>query len=334
MPDCSQSSQNKPYPLGARHPSVQSTLRPPVSPGAATSNTIVLFGEVVIDVFPGREVPGGSPFNVARHLRAFGLSPVLVSRAGSDARGEFVLNFMRRYGLDVRGVQRDALRPTGQVTVHIDEQGQHFEVLRDQAFDYIHAGVARLVALAVQPQMYYFGTLAQRCPVGRHALSVLLHSVVAPKMFDLNLRDAWYEPNTVERGLREADIAKMDTRELRMIAKAFRISGRNDAEIAARLVERFSLQQIVVTDREETWVLAAEENESSAVRATSGCSIADTPGANDAFAAVYLLGTLERWPTALTLNRATEFSVEVARIQGASLSDEGIYSSFMSKWER
>lgn len=306
----------------------------PESPNAVSSNTVVLFGEVLVDVFPGREVPGGMPFNVARHLRAFGLSPVLVSRAGIDRRGQFLLSLMRGYGLDVRGVQRDALRPTGQVTVHVDEQGQRFEVLRNQAYDYIHAGVARLVALAVQPQMYYFGTLAQRCAVGRHALNVLLHSVAAPKMFDLNLRDAWYDPSTVERGLRQADIAKMDTRELRMITHAFGLSGVNDAESAARLVDRFSLQQIVVTGTEETWVLAADENKSSAVVATGGCSIADTPRANDAFAAVFLLGTLKHWPTPLTLNRAAEFSVEVARIQGASLSDEGIYSSFMTKWER
>ncbi|PIV92139.1 MAG: hypothetical protein COW45_01270, partial [Gallionellales bacterium CG17_big_fil_post_rev_8_21_14_2_50_54_146] len=35
--------------------------------------TVVLFGEVLADVFPDRAVLGGAPFNVARHLKAFGL---------------------------------------------------------------------------------------------------------------------------------------------------------------------------------------------------------------------------------------------------------------------
>jgi len=36
----------------------------------------VLFGEILFDRFPdGREVLGGAPFNVAWHLRGFGLDP-------------------------------------------------------------------------------------------------------------------------------------------------------------------------------------------------------------------------------------------------------------------
>jgi fructokinase len=49
----------------------------------------LVFGEVLFDCFPdGTEVLGGAPFNVAWHLQGFGLSPLLVSRVGNDARGQ------------------------------------------------------------------------------------------------------------------------------------------------------------------------------------------------------------------------------------------------------
>ncbi|HJT50968.1 MAG TPA: carbohydrate kinase, partial [Nitrosospira sp.] len=37
---------------------------------------VLLFGEILIDRFPDRDVLGGAPLNVARHLRAFGCAPV------------------------------------------------------------------------------------------------------------------------------------------------------------------------------------------------------------------------------------------------------------------
>lgn len=46
---------------------------------------VVLFGEVLADIFPDKSVLGGAPFNVARHLEAFGQSPILITRLGNDA---------------------------------------------------------------------------------------------------------------------------------------------------------------------------------------------------------------------------------------------------------
>jgi len=59
----------------------------------------------------------GCSFNVAFHLRAFGASPLLVTRIGRDADGRRLVAAMRRRGLDVRGVQRDGRRSTARVVV-------------------------------------------------------------------------------------------------------------------------------------------------------------------------------------------------------------------------
>jgi len=51
----------------------------------------LIFGEVLFDQFEdGSSVLGGAPFNVAWHLQAFGLQPLLVSRVGDDSYGRCI----------------------------------------------------------------------------------------------------------------------------------------------------------------------------------------------------------------------------------------------------
>jgi len=40
----------------------------------------VIFGEALVDVFADRNVIGGAPFNVARHLAGLGRTPLMISR--------------------------------------------------------------------------------------------------------------------------------------------------------------------------------------------------------------------------------------------------------------
>jgi fructokinase len=71
-----------------------------------------VFGEVLADIFPDRAVLGGAPFNVARHLKSFQQNPVLITRLGSDALGEEVLNVMVENGMETLGVQCCKRYPT------------------------------------------------------------------------------------------------------------------------------------------------------------------------------------------------------------------------------
>ena len=75
------------------------------------SVSVALFGELLVDELPDRCVMGGAPFNVAYHLRRFGLDPVLITRVGEDAEGEQLLTALENWGLDTRGVQRDPGHP-------------------------------------------------------------------------------------------------------------------------------------------------------------------------------------------------------------------------------
>src|SRR6187431_2540546 len=107
---------------------------------------IGIFGEVLADIFPDKTVLGGAPFNVARHLQAFGLRPVLISRVGQDALHDKLLQEMHRLEMDLSGLQTDATYPTGHVKVLLTEDGNHqFDILQDQAYDHIQASAVQQV---------------------------------------------------------------------------------------------------------------------------------------------------------------------------------------------
>jgi fructokinase len=49
----------------------------------------VIVGEVLFDTLPsGEAMLGGAPFNVAWHLKGFGLDPLFISKVGEDCNGE------------------------------------------------------------------------------------------------------------------------------------------------------------------------------------------------------------------------------------------------------
>jgi len=78
----------------------------------------VIFGEVLFDCFPdGNSVLGGAPFNVAWHLQAFGMSPMMISSVGDDELGNKVKSAMQDWSMRTTGLQLDPVHPTGSVDI-------------------------------------------------------------------------------------------------------------------------------------------------------------------------------------------------------------------------
>lgn len=212
------------------------------------SSAVILFGEILADVFPDREVLGGAPFNVARHLAAFGQRPIMISRLGDDALGARILTGMEERGMDVSGIQIDDNLPTGQVQVHLEDAGHRFEILPRQAYDFIDPADATAAAMAAEaPGLVYFGTLSQRHHVTRQALSEMLHNIKAPKFLDINLREPWFEEDTVRFSLQSADIVKLSDEELRTLADMFKAGAGLAQAQGAELKRMFDIGRLIVT---------------------------------------------------------------------------------------
>lgn len=294
-------------------------------------HVVLLFGEILVDRFPDREVLGGAPFNVARHLRAFGCAPVLVTRIGQDAAGARVLQTLERSGLATHGVQLDTIYPTGMVDINFTSEGHRFDIIPDQAYDHIHPRLSRMAALAANPELVYFGTLAQRA--GSHrALRHLLRAAGGQRFFDVNLRDPWVYVDRIQWSLQHADIVKANDDELERIARLLNIEETSAEAQAKVLIKRYQLRGMLVTRGEAgAWWL---EDSAEPITAISDpvTDIRDTVGAGDAFSAVFMLGLLYGWAVPLTLQRAHHFAGAICRIRGGLPGHNDFYEPFISDW--
>lgn len=304
----------------------------PESTFHSSTQTVVAFGETLVDQFRDRNVLGGAPFNVACHLAAMGSHPVLVTRAGKDELGEQLMQTMAERGLDMRGVQSDPARSTGRVRVTENEAGHAFDILPDQAYDHIHPGMARMAAMSAHPTLVYFGTLAQRGE-SRRALRELLAAVETRAFLDINLRDPWVEPDVLDWSLRQAAVAKMNEEELIRLCTLFSLGGTTPQTRAAALLSSFDLHRIVVTRGSAgSWTLdragRIDEVEGHPLPA-----LVDAVGAGDGFAAVFMLGMLHDWPVALRMQRADMFASAICGIRGAVPATPDFYTPFLRQWK-
>ncbi len=294
-------------------------------------HVVLLFGEILIDRFPGGEVLGGAPFNVARHLRAFGCAPVLITRIGLDEAGTRVLQALESSGLATHGVQLDSIHSTGVVEVRFTSEGSHrFDILPDQAYDHIHPRLARIAAVAAKPELVYFGTLAQRADSHR-ALRHMLRAASGQRFLDINLRNPWVNIERLHWSLKHANIMKANDAELELANQLLDLRGGSAEAQAELLLRRYSLRGVLVTcGAGGAWWL--DDSGLTAMPSAPVTDIRDTVGAGDAFSAVFMLGLLHGWSIPLTLRRAHHFAGAICQIRGAVPANGIFYDAFIREW--
>lgn len=298
-------------------------------------NTVIgIFGEVLVDVFPDASVLGGAPFNVARHLKAFGMQPVFITRTGQDDYRRLFLQQMQKWQLDVSGLQVDSTYPTGQVKVHVTDSGHEFEILPDQAYDHIHAGITHMMTMALKPSLVYFGTLAQRGMASRLALDKFLADGKCPRFLDINLRKPWYNKHTVKRSLMRSDIVKLNEDELSIVGKYFKIEAETAETLANLILKEFNLSYIIVTQGKlGAWITDGKKVTHCTELPKPVKPLVDTVGAGDAFASVCILGQVMCWEIETTLNRAHNFASAICRIRGGAPEELSFYEPFKTDWK-
>jgi len=327
---------------------VETTTHPFLHPlTESNSSTILLFGEVLVDCFPDREVLGGAPFNVAHHLRGLGVGvgvvPILVTRIGKDVHGHRLLEAMHSAGLPIDGVQLDCLHPTGSVRIELeaDGQGHRFEIAPGQAWDFIRSDNAGLVGLSSHPQWLYFGTLAQRTaprPIARRvahpALRLLMQTTRAKGFFDLNLRDPWVRKDVIRWSLDNAEIVKMNKEELLRVAHMMELGDASPIVLGKRLLHTFGVRLLLVTEgKDGAWLLQNDGTYHHTGRIETLVEVVDSVGAGDGFAAVFLLGLTQGWPAEQTQERAHYFAGEICRLRGAIPDSDDFYQPFITAWQ-
>ena len=185
----------------------------------------IVFGEVVVDVYPDDEVPAGAALHVAAHLAAAGWTSFLVTRVGTDAAGDAFIRLFERHGIDTRYVERDPRLPSGRTTLRPIGLETEFTVHGPVAWDAI-AGPDRLP----RHDAVCYGTLAARSSTSRAAMRRLLEGSRAPhKVLDVNLRPPDVTRDVLGMTLAAATAVKVAERELDPVASHLGIEASPEA---------------------------------------------------------------------------------------------------------
>ncbi|MDR7332058.1 PfkB family carbohydrate kinase [Roseateles asaccharophilus] len=284
-----------------------------------TSRSIAVLGEALVDEFHDGPVAGGAPFNVARSIAALGVPALFISRVGADdANGRFVLDSARRYGLDARGLQRDAAHATGRVSVHEQPGGGHsFEIHGDAAWDQLEAAPAQALLDGGHASVIYFGSLMQRHAASRAAIRALVKGFQGLRLLDLNLRAGTDTPELAAESLMLAEWLKVNDEELARLAAWFANGVEGEAPQVAALMARFALQRVVLTCGADGWrfygpggaLLAQGPGERQP-------HLIDTVGAGDAFTATLLAGLALGRDLPATLALANRYASFICGLRG------------------
>jgi len=247
--------------------------------------TMVGIGELLWDLLPTGKQLGGAPGNFAYMTSLLGDRGVPASRVGNDEFGQEALDKLSTLGLPTEYLQFDPAHGTGTVKVQIDGSGQPcYEIVQGVAWDFLE-WTSQWRMLAEEADAICFGSLAQRSTRSRETIRAFLRASRPGtiKVFDVNLRQSFYNAEVLASALAVAEIAKLNHEELRHVMRLLGLSYDGDVSSAERLRETQRLKLVCVTRGKHGSVLADE----SGTHAHRGFEIqvADTVGSGDAFTA-------------------------------------------------
>lgn len=275
-------------------------------------------GEALWDVLPeGRKI-GGAPANFAFHAGQAGMDARVVSAVGRDALGDETLLTLQQKGLNTDAVARVDF-PTGVVQVTLSEGGiPQYDICEGVAWDNIPFTPA-LDELARNAQAVCWGSLAQRSEVSRNCIYRFLDAMPSEqgrlKVFDINLRQHFYSIDVIEASCQRANVLKINEEELVIVSELLRLGTPQVEQQCRLLMERFSLDMLVLTcGSNGSYIFTPVE---TSFRVTPLVQVADTVGAGDSFTATLVADLLKGAPVGVAHEHAVQLAAYVCTQQGA-----------------
>lgn len=280
-----------------------------------SKKSVICFGEILWDNLPTGKRPGGAPMNVAYHLHKLGIKSQLISRVGNDHNGIELMDFLKEIGLQTHHIQIDFEHATSEVRATIDEINHEvtYEILAPVAWDYIDWKPA-YEALLEEAQAFVFGTLSARNIDSRNTLFKML-SYGSYHVFDVNLRVPHYSLKVIDDLLKTANLVKLNSNELLLIASWYNPACRKEEEGVELLFDRFKMDEILITKGSQgaSYYTSAFRYDYPAYKV----EVADTVGSGDSFLAAFLAKKLEDAPIEDTLDFAAAMGAFITAHTGA-----------------
>ncbi len=287
---------------------------------------IIGIGEILWDVSSSGKQLGGAPANFAYHVSAQGHEGIIISRIGNDKLGDEAIKYLKGMSLVTDYIQLDKNRPTGIAEVRIDDSNQPDYIIKEcVAWDFLEWR-PNFKILLKSVDAVCFGILAQRSTTSRNTILKFLESLEdnTVKILDINLRQNYFNRQIIERSLRLSDILKLNSSELKVLAKLLEVKKKyNEKDLCRFLISNYEIKLICLTKGEEGSLLIEENSfHESPVYLYP---VVDRVGAGDAFTAAMIIQFLKR----NSLDIINDYSSKLASWVTSKLGGMPVYDPYI-----
>ena len=288
---------------------------------------ITSFGEILFDVYPDGKKLGGAPFNFIYHIIKLTGKANFVSRVGNDQNGDEILQILKDREISSEFIQIDQNHKTGVAKTTLNEKKiPDFIIEENVAYDFIELTDPLKKLISQNTDCFYFGTLAQRSEQSRNTVQKLAADPNVKCICDLNIRQNYYTPETIEQSLSAVDVLKLNEQELELVNKLIIKSEVNKTETVEKMMRIFNIELLCVTKGSSGAILYKDGQEN--YYKIKNDKVVDTVGAGDAYASMLCIGYLMNWSIEKINKLASEFANEIIKVKGALPEDDTVYQSF------
>jgi ribokinase len=279
--------------------------------------SLLVFGDLNIDMIgrvdewpaPGGEglCPqlelhcGGVGANCALAITPWGINVRLLGCVGQDRFGDYLLDTLRKTGMDIRGVQRSARSLTGILYINVTPDGQRTFFGSRGANQFTHPRHLRAGSLLSSDAAHLVGYSFLNPGPEKIARQILrqFHSRRKWVSLDVGMEPSKQIPRKILRLLQQVDLLFVSNDEAAIL------TGRSNPRESFLRFQRAGAKEVVMKIGKRGCLIShggiLREVPSFAVRAV------DSTGAGDAFTAAFLQARLRGWSTleaALAANAA------------------------------
>lgn len=281
------------------------------------NNLIIGMGEALWDVLPTGKKIGGAPANFAFHVSQFGLPSCVVSAIGDDSLGNEIIENFTSKGLN-QHIEKVPY-PTGTVQIEIDQAGiPQYDIKENVAWDNIPY-TDKLEELAKQTRAICFGSLAQRNIVSRTTINKFLEKMPQSNdtliVFDVNLRQGFYNKEILCNSMQKCNILKINDEELVTVSRMFGYPGIDLQDKCWILLGKYNLKMLILTCGINGSYVFTPGNVS--FYPTPKVKVEDTVGAGDSFTAAFISSIIKGKEIKEAHRIAVETSAFVCTKKGA-----------------
>ena len=285
-------------------------------------NNILVFGEILYDIYDDVAVIGGAPFNYSVQLsRLISKNDNLkfITALGKDDFSKDAFKFIENENIDSSLIQVLDNYETGKATVFMNENKIPDYIIHENvAWDNIEFNSDIEKSLKEKYDLFYFNILSCRSEKSYNTLKNIFKNIDSKyKVCDVTFRKNYYTKEKIKEALEFINILKINDDELAIIKSLFYPNLQNDNEILLKNLNKdFNIDYIFLTLGKSG--ASSFYNSQYIFKPSNKIKVVDTVGAGDSFCAALSYAILKKLDIKKVLDFASAVSEEMIQVKGGT----------------